>query len=69
MHRPREPGLYFEDLGLHIFLDDKKPVSMRIEIVYLFGLFSDENSASISGKSVLVSSIANLNIDISFYRY
>ena len=30
MHRPRKLGLYFEDLGLYIFLYNTKPVSMRI---------------------------------------
>ena len=30
MHRPYKLGLYFKDLGLHIFLYNIKPVNMRI---------------------------------------
>ena len=30
MHRARDLGLYFKDLGLYIFLYNTKPVSIRI---------------------------------------
>ena len=43
MHKPRKLGLYFEDLGLYIFLYNTKPVSIRayyltvLQILLIFG--------------------------------